>query len=309
VATNVQLTSIVELRTGLHSRRTQMNIAFLCICLALVAVNSDALHAWLQMSISGEQSVDFWIIPLISAFLCYERRNAIFARMQFNPVGFVPLVLGIGICTAGHTAYFAHVGSNMIIVILFGTILSIAGAFLMCYGMAACHEARFPLGILLLAIPLPQAAWDQLIHWLQNGSATVVDLLFLLFKVPFLRDGLTFHLSGLSIEIAPECSGIRSSFALMVFALLLAHFALRSFVLRLVLVSAVIPLVIVKNGMRIVTIALLSIRVDPAFINGSLHRHGGFVFFTLVLAAEGTLCWLLRRSELQWRLGAGEVTQ
>jgi exosortase/archaeosortase family protein len=44
-----------------------------------------------------------------------------------------------------------------------------------------------------------------------------------------------------------------------------------------------IPLSVIKNGIRIATLTLLSIYVDPSFLTGSLHRKGGFVFFLMAL--------------------------
>jgi len=40
---------------------------------------------------------------------------------------------------------------------------------------------------------------------------------------------------------------------------------------------------ILKNGIRIVTLTVLAIHVDPAFLHGSLHRQGGVFFFLLGL--------------------------
>jgi exosortase/archaeosortase family protein len=42
-------------------------------------------------------------------------------------------------------------------------------------------------------------------------------------------------------------------------------------------------MMILKNGIRIATLTLLSIYVDPGFLRGRLHRDGGIVFFLLGL--------------------------
>jgi exosortase/archaeosortase family protein len=60
---------------------------------------------------------------------------------------------------------------------------------------------------------------------------------------------------------------------------------------------AAIPLSIAKNGVRIFTISMLGTRVDPGFLHGNLHRHGGVIFFLLALLAVVLLLWLLGRSE------------
>ena len=60
---------------------------------------------------------------------------------------------------------------------------------------------------------------------------------------------------------------------------------------------AAIPLLLVKNGIRIVTLSLLSIYVDPGFLTGSLHRSGGILFFILALVILAPVLWILQRSK------------
>jgi exosortase/archaeosortase family protein len=45
----------------------------------------------------------------------------------------------------------------------------------------------------------------------------------------------------------------------------------------------VIPVTILKNAIRIVSLSLLSIHVDPGFMEGWLHRSGGIVFLVIAM--------------------------
>ena len=65
----------------------------------------------------------------------------------------------------------------------------------------------------------------------------------------------------------------------------------------LLFVLLVLPVSIVKNAIRIVTLTLLSVYVDPSFLRGSLHHDGGFVFFLLALAILFPVLLLLQKSE------------
>jgi len=295
----------VMFRPQLSSRHTLMHAAFLCSGLLIVAMGWESFHGWLGMLQSSEQSSSLWIIPLISAFLIYERRQSIFASAGFAPHGLVFVAFGLGLYLASFGKPLALARFDAIALAILGLFTSLAGAFLICYGTDAGRKATFPLGFLLFAVPIPQAILESLVRWLQWGSAAVVNFLFNLLSVPHLRDGLRFYLSSLNIEIASECSGIRSSFALLVLTVLLSYITLHSAWRRLVLILTVIPLVLIKNGIRIVTLSLLAIYVDRSFITGSLHRRGGFVFFGLALAAEGVLCWLLQRSEVGTQAPSG----
>ena len=281
----------------LKSRQVLPRILFVCSALLIVAISWRSIRAWFEISQDSTQASNLWIIPLLSAFLIYERRDKIFARIQFMPGALILVALGIAIYEVSLIALLPLPQLDAVALASLGILLSITGVFIACFGRDAWSAARFPLGFLLLAVPVPQAILDVLVRWLQYGSAAVVNFLFILLSVPHLHDGLRFYLTGLNIEIASECSGIRSSFSLLVLTVLLSYIALHSAWRRFLLVGAVVPLVLVKNGIRIVTLCLLSIYVDPGFITGSLHRNGGFVFFGLALAMEGALCWFLQRTE------------
>jgi exosortase/archaeosortase family protein len=106
-----------------------------------------------------------------------------------------------------------------------------------------------------------------------------------------------FTLPNLAIEVADECSGIRSSTALLLTSLLAGHAFLDSPWRKALLVLLVLPTTILKNGIRIVTLSLLSLHIDPAFLEGQLHHEGGILFFVLALAILAPVLILLRRFE------------
>jgi hypothetical protein len=64
-------------------------------------------------------------------------------------------------------------------------------------------------------------------------------------------------------------------------------------------VLAIIPVTVIKNGIRIVSLTLLSIHVDPGYLTGQLHREGGIAFFLLALGLLGLVLAALRAAEAQ----------
>ncbi|MFQ5906257.1 MAG: exosortase/archaeosortase family protein, partial [bacterium] len=171
------------------------------------------------------------------------------------------------------------------------------------YGTRASRVAAFPLLFLLWMVPLPEFALDKFITLLQHGSAEVAHGLFRLTGVPVFRDGLVFSLPGIDIEVAKVCSGIRSSLALIITGLLAGYLFLRTSRSRLALVTALFPLLIVKNGLRIVTLTLLAVYVDRGFLTGNLHRKGGIVFFAIALALLALLLRYLQKVEANTKQG------
>src|SRR5204863_103315 len=80
---------------------------------------------------------------------------------------------------------------------------------------------------------------------------------FNLTGTPVLRHGVVFQLPGITIEVAQECSGIRSSWVLFITSLVASHMFLKSPWRRAILVAFVIPLGVIRNGFRILVIGLL----------------------------------------------------
>ncbi len=81
---------------------------------------------------------------------------------------------------------------------------------------------------------------------------------------------IVVSIPGLDIEVAQECSSIRSSLMLVVTTMVLAHLFLRSWWRKVLLIAVAIPLSVAKNGFRIFTIGELGTRVDPSFLSGRL---------------------------------------
>jgi exosortase len=263
-----------------------------------LAVFWTSLGTLFRFSSQAEHYSHIVLIPAISTFLLIRDRRRIFASVETG------WAAGCGLLVAGALfAWFVHGRSawpsenDRLSTVMFSVVLIWIGGFVWCYGLRAFRAGLFPLLFLFLMVPLPDVILNHAIVWLQTGSAEVTDAMFRMAGVPVFRTGFTFALPGLTIEIAKECSGIRSSLALLIIALLAGHLFLRSPWRLAVLTLAALPLLVVKNGMRIVTLSLLSIYVDPGFLAGRLHQDGGVLFFLLALLMLAPVLHLLQRSE------------
>ena len=146
-------------------------------------------------------------------------------------------------------------------------------------------------------MPLPAIVVSWIVAVLQSGSAAVARGFFALTGTPFFQDGLVFQLPGISIEIAPECSGIHSSLVLFITSLVASYLFLYTPWKRAVFILAVIPLSILRNGFRVYTIGELCVHIGPHMINSPIHRKGGPLFFALSLIPLFLLLVVLQKSE------------
>lgn len=153
----------------------------------------------------------------------------------------------------------------------------------------------FPASFLIFMVPLPSGMVDALEGGLQHASAEVAGWLFPLTSVPFFRTGLSFQLPNLTLEVAPQCSGIRSTLVLFVTSLIAGHLFLERTWQRSMLTAVVVPLGIVRNASRIVTIGWLCTRYGPEMIHSPIHHRGGPVFFAIALLPLFVMLWLFRK--------------
>ena len=270
--------------------------SFVAFILIFSLAYYKTLSALVQYSLHDESSSHIILIPLVAFFLLYVERHRLFSITRTS------LVSGVSLALAGMILFwlasrdgFPQAGNWPLSLKTLSVILVWVGGFLLCYGFAAFRAAAFPLLFLLLMVPLPDVVLDRAIRALQEGSTDIAYFIFRAVGTPVLRHGFLLSVPGVTIEVAKECSSIRSSIALFITCLLAAHLYLRTGWKMCLLVLLSFPLSLLKNGIRIATLTLLAIHVDPSFLTGSLHHQGGFVFFFLaLLILLPVFLWLVR---------------
>jgi len=266
-----------------------------------VAVSSlffaKPLIALVHLSLTNDDASHLIVIPFLTAGLVFIERRTIFNNLSFSAGGgiflFLSVIIVLSVRLAGDmvTPDLRLTGHVLAVILLW-----IAG-FAFSFGKAAVKSAYFSFLFLFLTVPLPNFLLERIISLLQAGSAEITEVLFNLTGVPVLREGLVFHLARVNIEVARECSGIRSTIALFILALPVVHYGLHSLWKKLFFLACAFFMMILKNGIRIVTLTLLAMYVDPSFLFGKLHRDGGIVFFLLGLLLLLPIFLLLQRGE------------
>jgi exosortase len=283
---------------SLLSQIARTNLIFGTLSLITVLVFWKPLAALVEYSLSHESASHILLIPLITLYLLYTERDRIFRLTHFSLIsGGVVILIGLGFYWLANPSWASAEGNDVLVATTLAFVVIWLGVFLLCYGSRAALAAAFPLLFLLLMVPLPEAVLAKSIYLLQQGSTEIAYLLFKVVQVPVYRQGFVLSLPSVSIEVAKECSGIRSSMALLITCLLAAHLFLRTRWKMTLFVLLALPLAIIKNGIRITTLTLLAIYVDPSFLSGNLHHDGGFVFFLLALAILAPILFLLQKSE------------
>ncbi len=241
------------------------------------------------------------LIPFIGLYLAWQRRSAEPDHTPPNRLLAITL-FGLGIATLSGWALAGQSGTTLaredsLALTTFSFLGFFAGLCAWLLGRQTLHRQLFPLAFLLFMVPMPVALESVIEMILQHGSAAVAQVLFGLAGTTVFVDGLVFQFAVITLRVAPECSGIHSSLALLITSIVAGSFFLRSPIRRTLLAVAVFPLALLRNGFRVFVLGELCVRISPDMINSYIHHQGGPIFFVLSLFPFALILLILVRTE------------
>lgn len=183
-------------------------------------------------------------------------------------------------------------------------VLCVVGAAVGRFGWGLFGQLSFPVLFLFLMVPVPTPVMDWLEVLLQHASADVTHVLFVVAGIPFSREDMSFVLPTITLEVAKECSGARSTLVLFGTGLLGGYLFLRRPWKRWVLAAVALLLGVLRNGFRILIIGWLCVKVGPHMVHGPIHNQSATAFFVLSLVPLLLLLVWMRRGEKA--AGSGE---
>jgi len=157
------------------------------------------------------------------------------------------------------------------------------------FGWRVLLRTWFPLLYLAFAIPPPSALVDALTAPLKQFVSFVATSGLQAVGLPVARQGVTIFVAQYQLLVEDACSGMNSLIGLSAISLLYIYL-LRgsSWAYSLVLTALVIPIAIVANILRIVTLILLTYFFGDAVAQGFIHMAAGlFLFATALLLVFG----------------------
>lgn len=267
----------------------------------LTLVFSLPLYSLVRFSLQSSLYSHIVLIPLISLYLVWQKRSSLPGLSSpHRPLAFIYFAAGLLLIggywlTKLQGAALAQADALALTTLSFLAFVASLCAWIL--GRQLLRSITFPLAFLLFMVPLPNVVETAIETFLQYGSAAVANVLFTLAGTTFFADELRFKLPGIIIQVAPECSGIHSSLALLITSIVTGWLVLRSPSRRLVLALFVIPLALLRNGLRVFVIGELCVHVSPDMIHSYIHNNGGPIFFVLSLIPFFLLLVVLVRSE------------
>jgi exosortase len=242
------------------------------------------LVAWARFGLGSSLHSYVLLIPFVSLYLLHEQKTSR-APIYTTPRARAVLAVGaalfflLAFAGAARTDFDGSLDRSR----LFMAIALFAVGLFIRWGAQGLRLRAFPVLFLFLMLPLTPAleqAFSALLQWASGWTAYA---LIRATGTPILKDGPFLSLPGLELEVAEACSGIRSTLVLLVTSIVVGQQFLRGRGARLLFTAVVIPIGILRNSLRILVIAWLTVHVDPDVIRGPLHVHGGPLFFALSL--------------------------
>ena len=236
---------------------------------------SSLVQQWMS---DDNYSHGFFVVPL-AAYFAWERRDAL-NRAALRPgLGGALLLIGsVVVWMAG------LLGAELFLtrVSLIGVI---AGLVWFVWGREHLRILAFPIGFLLLMIPLPAIVFNQIAFPLQLLASRVGEAAIAAVGIPVLREGNVLQLPTRSLEVAEACSGIRSLVSLLMLAIVLGWFTERRLGARVLIACAAVPIAIIANAVRVAGTGIASEWISPAASDGFFHAFSGWLMFIVAFAA------------------------
>jgi exosortase len=215
------------------------------------------------------------LVPIFAAFLLWRE------RANWNSVPARPSDYGLPIMLFAISFLIVGILGSEHFTARASLILLIAGMVIFLAGWQALRSIAFPIGYLFFMIPLPAIIYYQITFPLQLLASRLGARGLVLLNVPTVREGNLLILPNCTLEVVEACSGVRSLLSLLAAVVGYAYLAEPAIWKRCVLVASVIPIVILSNGLRLVTLGELSFTYGPGVDSGAAHSAIGLGFFAL----------------------------
>jgi exosortase len=256
------------------------------------------------------------LIPLIIAYILWTQRDRL-TRESIKPStlwGGAAVVLALAVLWAGTAGAELFIQRISLVLILAGTVVYF-------WGFRVLQLLLVPLGLLLLAIPIPAIIFNKVAFPLQLFASRCAVWSMSLLEIPVLREGNVIELLPLGaretkkLEVVEACSGIRSLMTLVTLAVVFAYFThprpdgpsgghrrgiiewLKSygFWRSAILILSAVPIAILTNALRVSGTGVLAHYYGTEVADGFFHSFSGWVIYIAAFLLLFGVGWILDR--------------
>jgi exosortase len=270
---DLELSPADDSSTSSRLRWLPYAVIALLVCVLYYRVGVKLVYDWYTLP---DYSHGF-LVPFFAAFLLWDKRKVISATpVRQSWYGIALVIFSIAVLILGVYGVELFTARMSLVMLLTGLIWTF-------FGWAMVRVLRFPLLVLILAIPFPAIVFNQITFPLQLLASRIASDILPVLGVPTLHEGNIIELPVMKLEVAEACSGIRSLMSLFTLAVFYGYFLERTTKRRLILALASIPIAVAANVARIVGTGLCVQYWDPEKALGFFHEFSGWVMFVISL--------------------------
>ena len=255
------------------------------------------------------------LIPFIIGYIVWTEREH-FTRSEARP----GTVLGGGLVLLALLMLFAGTAGAELFMQRISLVVMLAGIVIFFWGHQVLSLLWVPLGLLILAIPIPAIIFNKVAFPLQIFASRFAVWSMSLWGIPVLRQGNVIELlprgarETRKLEVVEACSGIRSLMTLLTLAVVFAYFTypkstddddkpkggfsrLKSYAFwrSAIIVISAIPIAILTNALRVSGTGVLSHYYGTEVADGFFHSFSGWVIYIAAFLMLFAVSWLTDR--------------
>jgi exosortase len=203
------------------------------------------------------------LVPFISLAIVYSKRNQLRAlSIRPSALGLAVVLVTAAVTLAADSFNILHSLTPLLLVAM------LAGLILALWGTVVLRALLFPLGFLLLLVPVPPALLKRIDLPLQVLCARAVEAVSRAVGMATQRAGSMLLFPGSdSINVAPACNGVRSSLTMLMLSILYVYFSRGRWYSRLAVVAAAVPFAYLANLVRLLGLVSGAHLLGQRFMN------------------------------------------
>lgn len=219
-----------------------------------------------------------WYVPLFSLYVVWTERRKIIDSI--SAPSWAGLLFAIPFLLLGFLGV-RGIQLRFEIVAFVGLLIAVPWMF---FGIKTAKAVLFPALFLLFCIPLATFLDVVTVHLRLLASSTAFAVARGL-GADIVQQGTMVGAAdgSFAVDVADPCSGLRSLFALMALTAGYAYFTQPTWLRRGILFAASVPIAILGNVCRILTIVLVANFASSDFATGFYHDYSGFVVFAVAI--------------------------
>lgn len=219
-----------------------------------------------------------WIIPIVSLFIVWRRRDELSAApKQHSYLGYTAVVAALLLHLLGMRAQLTRISLFSLIVLLWAIPWTL-------YGRRVAALLIFPCAYLIFCIPL--SFLNSVTVPLRIIASTMSTAVLNALGIAAVQTGTSIRSAaagGFNFDVADACSGLRSLLAMTALSAAYAQLTQRTLFKQWFVFLGAIPVAMAGNVARIVTIALIAEGISVKVALGVYHNYSAFIVFPVAI--------------------------